>query len=512
MKNEITRRDFLKLAGGLPLSFALPEFSGLVNPLQQTGKAQNVIVIVFDAFSAYNIPLYGYQRGTTPNINAWAERATVYHNHYANGNFTVPGTTSLLTGTHPWTHRAFALDKKNVEKSFLGKNIFSAFPNHYRIAYTHNPVANRLLTQFSSNIDEYVPLGKLFLANDDFVTSLFERDEDIASVSWVRAMKSKETGYAYSLFLAKLYEKQREQVISGLQPQFPRGIPHIAADDYFLLEDATDWLAGMLDTLPQPFNGYFHFMPPHFPYLSHRDFLGRFEEDGFLPEYKPLDIFSKGDSNNYEFLLRKRTSYDEYILYADREFGRLMELLDSSGVLENTWVVLTSDHGEMFERGVVGHTTPLLYEPVIRVPLMIFKPGQKSRRNIYANTSSVDLLPTLLHVTGQQPVDWVEGIVLPPYNPGPDTERSIYALQARTNEQYGPLTVATTALVRENYKLQYFLGYDELGGLGNERIELYDLKTDPEELNELSSSKPETTAEQLNEIKLKLSEVNEPYT
>ncbi len=72
-----------------------------------------MVVIVFDAFSAYNISLYGYQRETTPNIARWAERAVVYHNHNAGGNFTIPGTASLLTGTYPWTHRAFGLDKKN---------------------------------------------------------------------------------------------------------------------------------------------------------------------------------------------------------------------------------------------------------------------------------------------------------------------------------------------------------------------------------------------------------------
>jgi arylsulfatase A-like enzyme len=511
MKNPITRRDFLKLAGLLPLSMAVPRFVNSL-PLQQSEKPQNVIIIVFDAFSAYNISLYGYQRETTPNIARWAERAAVYHNHHAGGNFTVPGTASLFTGTFPWTHRAFSLDKNNVEKSFLDKNIFSAFPNYYRLAYTHNPVANRFLTQFNESIDDHIPLGKLFLANDDFINSLFGRDRDTASVSWIRAMKRKDEGYAYSLFLARLYEKQRERVISGLKSRFPGGIPHIATDDYFLLEDAIDWLGETLDTLPQPFMGYFHFMPPHFPYLTHRDFRGRFEGDGWLPEIKPPDVFSKGEDNKIEFLLRKRTNYDEFILYADREFGRLMDRLDSSGILDNSWVVLTSDHGEMFERGILGHTTPVLYQPVIKVPLLIFEPGQKDRRDIYENTSAVDLLPTLLHVTGQQSADWGDGTALPPYAPTElDPERSLYAVQANTNEQFEPLAVATTALIKGQYKLMYFFGYDELGGLESERIELYDLESDPEELNDLYTTKRETATDLLRELKTKLAEVDKPY-
>jgi len=56
----------------------------------------------------------------------------------------------------------------------------------------------------------------------------------------------------------------------------------------------------------------------------------------------------------------------------------------------------------------------------------------------------------------------------------------------------------------------YFFGYEKLG-TGNERVELYDINNDPEELNDLSTTKRETTAELLNEIKQKLTEVNEPY-
>ena len=509
MRNQISRRDFLKLAGLLPISFVAPRILTSKPPLRKTGKPQNVIIIVFDAFSANNISLYGYQRETTPNIARWAERATVYHNHHAGGNFTTPGTASLLTGTFPWTHRAMGY-YDFVEESFVNKNIFSAFSNYYRLAYTHNPVANRFLTQFGSHIEDHVPLGRLFLANDDFVYALFGKDEDTATVSWVRAMKSKGEGYAYSLFLARLLEKQRDRLIGQLRSQFPGGIPHIATDDYFLLEDGINWLGDSLNGLPQPFMGYIHFWPPHDPYNTAKKFFGHFDGDGFWPIAKPVDMFSKKEDAMFEFILRKRTKYDEYILYVDQEFGRLMEKLEASGVLDNAWVVLTSDHGEMFERGIFGHWTPVLYEPVIHVPLMIFEPGQRSRRDIFDNTSAVDVLPTLLHVTGQEPASWGEGTVLPPFIPTYDTERNLYVIQSLNSEAYNPLTEATVALIKGRYKLMYFFGYEELGTAG-ERIELYDLENDPDELADLSFSKREITAELLNELKQKLEEVNQPY-
>jgi arylsulfatase A-like enzyme len=509
INNQISRRDFLKLAGMLPLSFAAPRLINSLMPTEQSGIVQNVIVVVFDAFSAYDISLYGYQRETTPNIARWAERAVVYHNHHAGGNFTTPGTASLLTGTFPWTHRALGY-YDTVDDSFINKNIFAAFQNHYRLAYTHNPVANRFLSQFSGEMEDHVPLGKLFLTNDDFIYTLFGKDEDTASVSWVRAMKTKEEGYAYSLFLARLYEKQRERMIAELRSQFPGGVPHIATDDYFLLEDGIAWLGDTLSTLPQPFMGYFHFWPPHDPYNTNREFFGHFDGDGFWPATKPVDLFSKKEDAMIEFLLRKRTNYDEYILYVDQEFGRLMDRLDASGVLENAWVVLTSDHGEMFERGILGHWTPVLYEPVIHVPLMILEPGKKRRQDIYENTSAVDVLPTLLHVTGQEPAVWSEGVVLPPFTEAYNSERNLYAVQSLDGERYLPITVATTALIKGQYKLMYFFGYEKLGA-GNERVELYDIKNDPEELNDLASTKRETTADLLNELKQKLAEKNKPY-
>lgn len=514
MKKNITRRDFLKLGGMLPLSIAAPRFLNSLAPAshQPQNRPPNVVVVVLDAFSALDISLYGYKRETTPNLARLAERAVVYHNHYSGGNFTTPGTASLLSGMLPWKHRQFVHYGEGSE-DFIKNNFFSAFENYYRLTYSHNPLANNLLGKldWGGNIDNYVPSKQLFLTTDGFVSDWFRNDEDIASVSWVRTIKKQEEGFAYSLFLPSLYEPYQENKIANLHSFYPRGIPSVKSDNYFLLEQAVDWLGTLVKNAPQPFFSYFHLMPPHAPYRTHRDFYGRFQADDWKPVLKPLDIFGKEVDSRYEDIWKKRTSYDEFILYADREFGRFFENLETSGLLENTWVVLTSDHGEMFERGIQGHFTPVLYQPVIRVPLMIFEPGRRVRTDIYSNTSAVDVLPTLLHIAGQKQADWVEGTVLPPFASEQELEKNLYVVEARTNAQFAPITIATTTLVKGQYKLHYFFGYHELGGADSERIELYDLKNDPEELNDLSASKRETTAELLNEIKQKLAEVNEPY-
>ncbi len=511
MKKQITRRDFLKMAGLLPIGMAAPKFINSLSPNQQAGNSQNVVVVVFDTLSASHLSLYGYQRETTPNLARLAEKAVVYHKHYAGGNFTSPGTASLLTGTQPWTHRGFH-HRAKVEDSFIDKNIFAAFHNFHRVTYSHNPLVGELLEQFGKHLDNLVPREKLLYKNTAGFSTYFSRDEDIADVSLDRTINRETDGYAYSLFLSYLYERYQNWVdIKNHDKQYlyPRGLPGFGTDINFLLEDATLWLQENLGELPQPFMGYFHFLPPHTPYRTHRDFYNQFKDDGVTPKEKPLDLFSN-TAFQFGSEIENRILYDEYILYVDREFGKLIDTMDSSGIFENTWVILTSDHGEMFERGVQGHQTPLLYEPVIRIPLMIFEPGRKTRTDIHKPTSAIDVLPTLLHVTGQQPAAWTEGVVLPPFtNANPVPNRNVFVLEAKKNKQYAPFTVATTTLRKENYKLMYFFGYRELNG--EERVELYDLDKDPEELNDLSRTKKEIRTELLHEMKAKLAEVNAPY-
>ena len=473
----------------------------------QKGK-KNVLVVVFDAFSAYHLSLHGYQRETMPNLVRLAERAVVYHNHYAGGSFTTPGTASLLTGTLPWTHRAFQ-PKAQVAEPFVSRNFFSAFQDYYRIAYTHNGWANILLEQFSDELDELVPWKSLFLQSYDGFQNLFEKDSDIASVSWTRNVNIQQEGYSYSLFLSHLIGALRENKLADLKKVFPRGIPSTgSAGSEFLLENAIDWMGNRLALIPQPFFGYFHFLPPHGPYNTPLEFIDRFSHDGFTPVEKPQDVFTEGESETQ--LLKKRVEYDEFLLYVDREFGRLFDKLETSGLLENTWVVFTSDHGEMFERGISAHNTHALYQPLLRVPLLIFEPGRKTRMDIHTPTSAVDVLPTLSHVTGHNIPDWTEGVVLPPYaDASPDPNRNVYVMKANKNDQDAPITRASMALVKGRYKLLYYFGYVERGI--DELVKLYDIEADPEELVDLYPSQKDVADELLNELKTKLAEVNKPY-
>jgi arylsulfatase A-like enzyme len=449
--------------------------------------------------------LYGYGRNTTPNIDRLAQRATVYHNHFAGSNFTTTGTAALLTGTLPWTNRAL-LQNGTVAKKLVSRNIFSVFKDYQRVAYSHNEWVNTLLAQFREEIDEWIPKEQLVLrSSDTTVQKIFHNDPDVASVSWVRNMKVNEAGYAYSLFLSRLVSFFDDENTTAYKPLFPRGIPTASGTGRFLLEHAIDWIADRFSSLKESTLGYFHLLPPHAPYNTPGEFVGKLRHDDFQTVEKPVDIFATEQGVDFA---KKRAYYDEYIMYVDREFNRLFTMLEESGRLEDTWLVLTSDHGEMFERGISEHLTNVLYQPVIRVPLLIFEPGKTERKDIYTPTSAVDLLPTLAHLTGEQIPAWSEGAVLPPYQTNA-AEKKVYVVLSKETTMGNPIKQGSLVFVKGIYKLHYYFGYPELNG--EDLVKLYDIESDPEELENLAASQNVLAEEMLLELKTKLAEADKPY-
>ncbi len=151
----------------------------------------------------------------------------------------------------------------------------------------------------------------------------------------------------------------------------------------------------------------------------------------------------------------------------------------------------------------------MMHQPVMRVPLIIFEPGRNSRLDVHQNTSGTDILPTLLAICGQEIPAWIEGQVLPPYNPSDlENERSIYALQAKGIGKKDPIIKATVMLVEDHYKMMCYFGYRELSDTGP-FIELYDVKNDPQELVNLYPIDKNRADEMLEKIKAKLAVVGQ---
>jgi arylsulfatase A-like enzyme len=503
MKKKLNRRDFLKL-------FALLPFGMLSRSLESIGSKvldasrPNVLVIVFDAWSANNISLFGYKRETTPNLARLTDHATVYHRHYSAGNFTTPGTGSLLTGTYPWTHRGLAMSG-TLLKTFDSRNVFGLYEDYDRFAFSQNGLVNVILDRFRAHLDAFILPGEQVLYDGAFAYDVFENDFRTSNTAdhmfFLYRGESPSSLFAYHAkrYLMKL---QTKKLIEELQTEYPYGVPSIGwGETLFLLQDVIDWSVEQLDSLASPFFSYLHFYPPHAPYCPQMDFSNLFIDEWEPPPHPP-DHFSDGILQSNANI--QRLIYDRYIADIDTQIGRMFDELERRRILDNTVVVLTTDHGEIFERGIVGHTTPVLYEPLIHIPLVIFEPGQTERRDVYSLTSCVDVLPTLLHLTGKEQPSWIEGNVLPPYKVI-DKDRSIYVVEAKEEAQLSPLRTATFAIIRGDYKLVYYKGYEDYDGI----FQLYNLATDPDELNDLYHT-DQSVVQELQEILLaKIKEANE---
>ncbi len=506
--SKISRRDFMKLLPALPFfKVAWPHAQQAVRQLQQDPATPNILVLVFDTLSAKHLWLTDYARETTPNLARFAERATVFHQYHSAANFTSSATSSILTGTYPWSHRAFHLHDTVIDE-YVQKNIFHLLPEAYhKVAYTHNLLVTSLLHQFRGDLDLFKQTRELCLADEQLADRLFF--EDYSEAFWAEWLYLR--GGATppgSLFLSMADRARRYVQKSDLQAQygelFPKGIPSLHSL-FFILEDAIDWIQEEVKAAPNPYFAYFHLLPPHEPYTPRRDFIDIFADD-WKPVEKPQH--ASGEHHPQPFLNRQRRDYDEFLAYTDSEFGRLYDSLEQSGALENTYFIVTSDHGEMFERGIRGHVTITLYEPLLHVPLLISKPGQRERVDVFERTSSVDLLPTLLNVTGQPVPDWCEGQVLPTFDGAvAGNGRSIYSVEAKSNPKHGPLTKATVSITKDDYKLINYFGYKP----GESGYELYHLADDPEELQDLYTTNPAVADALRSELEAKLAEVNRPY-
>jgi arylsulfatase A-like enzyme len=501
--NRVSRRDFLKTSAALAAGAAFTSVARtLLAPYSQTKNKPNILIIVFDAMSARHLSLYGYHRETTPNLKKFAERASVYHRHYAAGNFTTTGTASMLTGMYPWTHHAINY-RGMIDRQLKERNLFNLIGAGYtRLAFTQNLWADILLSQFESGLDVHLP-GSSYSKD---VYSLVQPDDlpaDRTMAYYVFQDFLNARDYSHSIpgslligstDLSRALAKGHRRTSS----EYPRGLPtnyDFSYENAAVLEGigqlVESWLAQS-----EPYLGYFHLWSPHDPYNARKDFVGIFDGNLKLPE-KPRHPLSASD-HPIDKLLRNRRRYDEFIADLDAEFGRLMSKLDQSRVLQNSYVIVTSDHGELFERGELGHASALMFAPVTHVPLLISAPEQKARFDFRSVTCNVDLLPTVLKIAGQDIPQWVEGKLLPGFEGAEDAnaDRSIFPLMANENAIFRPLTHATFAMIKGGYELFLYTGYP-----GHEdRFELYHLDEDPDELQNLFSKDITTASHMKDEL------------
>jgi arylsulfatase A-like enzyme len=502
--STFNRRSFLKLAAAAAPALLFPRLASTVaKNFPQIESKPNIIILLFDAMSARNLSLYGYPRLTSPNIERFAEHATVYHSHYSGGNYTIPGVATLLTGTYPWTNRAINYSGA-VKRSMTQENIFTAVgSDYYRLAFPQSVWSSFIVGQFEKDIENIMAsdtYGKVnYLLNE-----YFPKDRNMATRGlddFVFKMEREPTSLLFGTLQKTLYFRESSLLDAE---GYPRGLPNNANYPlFFSLEDLFDGMGTLFQDLPSPHLSYIHLFPPHAPYRATSRFDTKFI-DGWWPNIKPTHRFSEGSSNAK--VTSARRSYDEYIASIDWELGNLFDTFERDGIFDNSYVIITADHGEMFERGEKAHSTPLLYDPLIHIPLLVSAPGQKMRRDVYAPTNAVDLLPTLTNLAGKPIPSWGEGQLLPELGGMEDYERAIFAIEAKLNSSFAPIERATVALRKGMHKLIYYTGYEP-----EDSFELYNLETDIEEIKDLYPAQPSILKVMQEELLDTFSDKNKPY-
>jgi arylsulfatase A-like enzyme len=188
--------------------------------------------------------------------------------------------------------------------------------------------------------------------------------------------------------------------------RFVKRRPLLEYTDAGLLElfvtQAIDLLA------PPPFFLYLHYVDPHSPYVLHPEHEWDPEYDGtFNGEMATLEPFrhrTPSPANRQRIV----DLYDGEVAYLDRHMRRLFDDLDTRGLLDKCWVVITSDHGEgLWDHGEMGHAGEVFQEQ-LHVPLLIRPPGGlETPMRVPERFSLIDLAPTLVQLVGvKPPAEW----------------------------------------------------------------------------------------------------------
>jgi hypothetical protein len=127
---------------------------------------------------------------------------------------------------------------------------------------------------------------------------------------------------------------------------------------------------------------------------------------------------------------------------------------------------------------------------------------------VFSPTSSTDVLPTLLSLVGKEIPEGLESRILPGLGGQEDFQRSIFAIEAKENSAFQPLTKGTFTLIKEGRKLIYYAGYPKY----DEVFEYYNLVEDIEESRDLFGVDTATAARLKEELLDVLETANRPYS
>ncbi|MFC7620860.1 sulfatase-like hydrolase/transferase [Microlunatus sp. GCM10028923] len=412
----------------------------------------NVVLFMSDEHSPRYSSTYGHPFVETPQLDRLARRGTVYESAYCPSPLCVPSRSSFMTGR--WAHE---IQRYNNCKVIEGR-----FPS-YGGVLAEQGVHTTYLGSASNLYRDPARLGFSELR-------LVETTRRSLNPTAVRGGEDRPG-------------VPRSTADSGSRPD------RFAVDVEFV-DAAVDWLINTAPRLGRPWTITVNVHPPHPPHTADPAGWARYEGLGDLPRFGAdhpaaqhpytRDLRDHGGWDYPDDLVRRlRAGYYAAVSYVDHELGRVIDAVDRAGLGDDTVIGYTTDHGEMLGRyGVWGKRS--LHEDSVRIPLVVAGPGFAAGSRVRTPVGLLDLQASLFHAVGaDRPGDW-HGTPLQLIDRD-DQERVAFSEYHGHEVRGGGFVIR-----RGDWKLIYNLAAPH---------QLFDLSTDPDELDDLAADRPEVLAD-----------------
>ncbi len=419
----------LVLAAGYGISATPPRITADAAPplpaLDPSRPQRNVVLISLDSLRADHVGAYGYERDTSPSFDRFAREGVLFRNAISTSSWTLPTHLTMFTGRSQLAHGV-------VEDTRV---LSPAIPT----------------------------LGEIFHAAG-YATAGFVSGPYLAGhYGYARGMDA----YAD---LSAGWGKGAEARAAVLSPA--------------INEKGLAWLD---EPHTQPFFLFLHYFDIHYDYVPPAPYDKMFDPDytgtmdgRFFIERK--DVNPKMPARDLEHIL---ALYDGEIRFTDDHVGRVLDRLREKNLLDSTVVMIVADHGdEFFEHGNKGHHRTV-YDEVLHVPMAIRLPGgEHAGEKIDAQTSLIDVFPTLLAAAGIQRPAEAEGQNLLAWIAGERPARE--AIYSDFYDKRG-FNLQVARRTPDAKTIQHFnrITHPKRGAL-----EYYDLADDPRERDDRADQKP----------------------
>lgn len=477
----------------------------------------NIVLIVLDTLRADRMSCYGYERRTTPFVDAFAEDATLFERAIVPAQWTIPSHASIFTGEYPTTHMTSQIHDTLGEDTVTLAQLLNE--GGYRtVGFCNNPLLGVVDNALDRGFQEFYNYGGAVPNYPDIARArprLFRHlNEQITHL--LRSITAPfQNQFAHNNILLRV------AMHPLIVPLWQHNV-NFKGNTKRSLHDVVRYLrAHRSREDKQPLFAFVNLMETHLPYRPParfaRSFAPYYEDDSeahsfmrsyntehfrwMIPLTEPLSPTADRVINDL---------YDAETAYQDRLLRRLLKDLGQPGVRENTMVIITSDHGEgLNNHHFVGHSL-VAYDDLVRVPLLIRYPKQyPSGRRVSTVVSTRRIFHSVLDAAGiqpnhsgteQAPID-VESLTLTHALNGSAAKEGLVFTEAYTPDTLLALMESEAPASIDQFRCRsmrraVYDGRHKLITVGDQPDELFDVSEDPQERHNLIGQYP-GKAEQL---------------